>query len=150
MCIKVEEVFFINITIWPAGCQGLITVVTSVFEQICLWILLLTHLPGDYLPFFKDSFFAVADGCSSWQEQSNSRYAKERIQLNLLGWNLRTLLDLKVFDKCERRTALVTKELQRINTDIVALSAIRPSDKTENGIYYLLLGKSMGEKREGH
>ena len=56
---------------------------------------------------------------------------KKRFNLSLGCWNVRTLLDLKSSMHPERRTALVTKELQRLNIDIAALSETRLSEQDQ-------------------
>ena len=52
-------------------------------------------------------------------------YAKERYKINICCWNVRTLLDLPSSKRPERRTALVSRELGRLNIDIAALSDTR-------------------------
>ena len=46
-------------------------------------------------------------------------------RLNLACWNVRTLLDRIGSNRPERRTALVARELQRYNLDVVALAETR-------------------------
>ena len=85
---------------------------------------------------------------------NNKIYAKERITLNVCCWNVRTLLDLDSSNRPERRTALVTRELRRLNVDIAALSETRMSDEDQltevkSGFTLFWVGKPKGEKREG-
>lgn len=59
--------------------------------------------------------------------------------LNLLSWNVRTLLDLTGSDRPHWRTALVAVELRRCNIDIAAVSETRFLDKgsiKEEGMGY--------------
>lgn len=84
----------------------------------------------------------------------NTKYAKQRYKLNLCCWNVRTLLDLKSSAHPERRTALVTKELQRLNIDIAALSETRLSDEDQfteecSGYTIFWKGKPKGVRRDG-
>ena len=44
-------------------------------------------------------------------------------------WNIRTLTDSKVTDRLERRSAIIAHELERLNIDLVALSATRLLDE---------------------
>ena len=84
----------------------------------------------------------------------NKRYIKERISLNICCWNVRTLLDREASSRPERRTALVTRELQRLNIDIAAHSETRLSDEHQltevnSGFTIFWVGKPKGEKRDG-
>ena len=79
---------------------------------------------------------------------------KQRIRLNIGCWNVRTLLDNDNTNRPERRTALVTKELQRLNVDIAALSETRFSDEdhlseASSGYTIFWIGKPKGERRDG-
>ena len=79
---------------------------------------------------------------------------KQRIRLNIGCWNVRTLLDNDNTNRPERRTALVTKELQRLNVDIAALSETRFSDEdhlseASSGYTTFWIGKPKGERRDG-
>ena len=65
---------------------------------------------------------AVHPGRNKRKGINYKRYAKERISLNICCWNVKTLLDREASSRPERRTALVTRELQRLNIDIAALS----------------------------
>ena len=81
-------------------------------------------------------------------------HAKMRYNINIGCWNVRTLLDIEKSNRPERRTALVTRELQRLNVDIAALSETRLSGEdqlTEEGSGYSLfwIGKPKGEYRAG-
>ena len=85
---------------------------------------------------------------------NNKRYAKERISLNVCCWNVRTLLDRETSSRPIRRTALVTRELERLNTDIAALSETRLSDEDQlievsSGFTIFWVKKPKGEKRDG-
>ena len=80
--------------------------------------------------------------------------AKERLSLNVCCWNVRTLLDREASSRPERRTALVTSELGRLNIDIAALSVTRLSDEDQltevsSGFTIFWVGKPKGEKRDG-
>ena len=63
------------------------------------------------------------------------------MKLSIGCWNVRTLLDPERSGRLERRTALVTNELQRLNIDIVAFSETHLSGEdqvTEVGSGYTL------------
>ena len=65
-----------------------------------------------------------------------------------------TFLDDESSGSPDRRTALVTKELQRFNIDIAALSETRLSDEDQliedkSGFTLFWVGKTKREKREG-
>lgn len=66
-------------------------------------------------------------------------------------WNIRTLLDLDRAERPERRTAIVARELARLDLDIVALSETRLSDEgslRENGGYtFFWKGCPSGQPR---
>ena len=84
----------------------------------------------------------------------NKKFAKDKIKLNICCWNVRTLLDLEKTTRPERRTALVTKELQRLNIDIAALSETRLSGEDQimelkSGYTLFWVGKPEGERRDG-
>ena len=88
------------------------------------------------------------------QQMKGKTHAKLRYKLNVCCWNVRTLLDLNSSNRSERRTALVTKELGRMNVDIAALSETRLSGEdnlTEKTSGYTIfwIGKPEGVKREG-
>ena len=85
---------------------------------------------------------------------TSKKFTNKRVKLNICCWNVRTLLDLKSSGRPERRTALVTKELQRLNIDIAALSETRFSDEdqlTEETSGYTIFwkGKPAGTRRDG-
>ena len=85
---------------------------------------------------------------------NNKRYPKERISLSICCWNVRTLLDREASSQPERRTALVTRELQRLNIDVAALSETHLSDEDQltavnSGFTIIWVGKPKCEKREG-
>ena len=68
--------------------------------------------------------------------------------------DVRTLLDLEKTTRPERRTALVTKELQRLNIDMAALSETRLSGEDQimelkSGYTLFWVGKPEGERRDG-
>lgn len=76
------------------------------------------------------------------------------VPLNICSWNVRTLLDSNASTCPERRTPLVAKELDILNTDIAALSKTRLSEegqltKVYSGFTLFWIGKPKGEKREG-
>ena len=77
-----------------------------------------------------------------------------RYKINFACWNVRTLLDADKSKRPERRTALVTRELKRLNIDIAALSETRLAEEDqlkEEGSGYSLfwVGKRKGERRDG-
>ena len=81
-------------------------------------------------------------------------YHRRRLKtqpLIIAAWNVRTLLDRKGSNRPERRSALVTRELQRYNVDIAALSETRFLDAgelSEVGSGYTLYwsGRKKGRK----
>jgi hypothetical protein len=88
------------------------------------------------------------------KEYNCKRFAKERISLNICCWNVRTLLDREASSRPERRTALVTRELERLNIDIAALSETRFSDEDQltevnSGFTIFWVGKPKGVRRDG-
>ena len=85
---------------------------------------------------------------------NNKHYTKEDKSLNICCWNVRTLLNREASSRLEWRTALVTRELQRLNIDIAALLETRLSDEDQltevnSGFTIFWVGKPKGEKREG-
>ena len=81
-------------------------------------------------------------------------YAKERYKINMCCWNARTLLDLPSSKHPERRTALVSIELVRLNIDIAAMSETRLAEEDElieKGSEFSIfwVGKTKSEKSEG-
>lgn len=74
---------------------------------------------------------------------------KRRYQHKIVCWNVRTLLKCENTNCSEHRTALVTKELQCLNIDIVALSETHLSDedRLSEGFTAVRFGKPKGEKR---
>lgn len=63
-------------------------------------------------------------------------------------WNFRTIHDIDNIDRLERRIALVSKELARLNVDIAALTETRLSGEgwlKETGYGYTLFEKSQDE-----
>lgn len=69
-------------------------------------------------------------------------------------WNVRTFLDKEGSNIPQRRTALVTKELNRYNIDLAALAETRFSgegllDVVGSGYSFFWKGKPEGEKRAG-
>ena len=75
------------------------------------------------------------------------------MKLSIGCWNVRTLVDSERSARSERRTVLVTNELQRLNIDIAALSETRQSGEyqvTEVGSGYTLFwkGKLEGVRRD--
>ena len=72
-------------------------------------------------------------------------------KLSLATWNVRTLLDLKVAERPQRQTALVSRELDRYNIDIAALQETRlegQSSLQENNYTFFWIGKEPGIRRE--
>ena len=81
-------------------------------------------------------------------------YAEYRVKLNICCWNVRTLLDRNSSKRPERRTALVTKELQRLNVDIAALAETRLAGEDQlievsSGFTIFWVGKPKTKRREG-
>jgi len=80
--------------------------------------------------------------------------ARKSMPMNIGCWNIRTLLDLpSTITRPERRSALVSKELQRYDLDIVALSETRLADKGQlselsGGYTFFWSGKEEGCRRE--
>ena len=77
-----------------------------------------------------------------------------RYNLNIACWNVRTLLNIDTSKRPERRTALVTRELKRLNIDIAALSETRLSDEDHvvelgSGYSIFWVGKPKGVRRDG-
>jgi len=67
-------------------------------------------------------------------------------------WNIRTLMDNKDSDRPERRTAFISRELNKLNLDIVALSETRRAEegqlREEEGNYtFYWKGKKLEEPR---
>ena len=90
----------------------------------------------------------------SKQQENGKTHAKERYKLNVCCWNVRTLLELSSSNRPERRTALITKELRRLNVDVAALSETRLSGEDNlleksSGYTIFWVGKPAGVKREG-
>ena len=72
--------------------------------------------------------------------------------LKVACWNIRTMLDLADSSRPERRSALVTHQLSRLDVDIAALSEVRFPEEgrlKEQGAGYTLYwsGKPSTEKR---
>ena len=91
----------------------------------------------------------VGHSLSSRNKATNKQ---NKTTLTVGTWNVRTLLDLKNTDRPERRTALVTQELDRFGVDIASLSETRFSGEgsiEEKGSGYTIFwkGKKEGEPR---
>ena len=83
----------------------------------------------------------------------NPASAKKRIKNMLIGcWNVRTLSGLPASSKRpERRTALISRELQRYGLDIVALFETRLTGEgnvSDRGYTFFWKGKLHGSKKE--
>ena len=77
---------------------------------------------------------------------------KSKQVLNVACWNVRTMIDKADSSRPERRSALVARELSRLNIDIAALSEVRFADEgslKEHGAGYTLYwsGKPSTERR---
>ena len=86
-----------------------------------------------------------------WVRTGYHRRRTNAKPLIIAAWNIRTLLDRKGSNRPERRSALVTRELQRYNVDIAALSETRFLDVgqlSEVGSGYTLYwsGRKTGRK----
>ena len=73
---------------------------------------------------------------------------------NISCWNVRTLLDPERSTRPERRTALITNELQRLNIDIAALSKTCLSGEDQitevgSGYTFFWKGKPEGVRQDG-
>ena len=82
-----------------------------------------------------------------------SKSKSNKIPLIISCWNVRTLLDISNSNRPERRTALVAKELSKLNIDIAALSETRFSEyghlvERASGYTFFWKGKPEGVKRE--
>ncbi|XP_068707682.1 craniofacial development protein 2-like [Montipora foliosa] len=103
----------------------------------------------------KTAFCSIAHVCKNRERVSNSKkYVNTQVKLNICCWDVRTLLDNISSKRAERRTALVTKELQRLNIDVAALSETRLSDEdqlvgTSTGYTFVWVGKPKGEQHGG-
>ena len=87
------------------------------------------------------------------QHQRQRQPLKTSKPLTVGCWNVRTLLDTTSSACPERRSALIAKELQRYNLDIVALSETRLSGEGNliehsAGYTFYWKGRDMGLKRE--
>ncbi|XP_076046084.1 uncharacterized protein LOC143028190 [Oratosquilla oratoria] len=85
--------------------------------------------------------------------QNVKKVNTKKIPLSVGTWNVRTLLDLSINERPERRTALVSKELARFNIDIAALSETRLSgegklEEDGSGYTFVWKGKDEAERRE--
>ena len=117
--------------------QRQMLVETSVAEQPCSGRALLTYLlwegarkgelniacqlkSGQHL-----ELTAVRSRRNKNMRMNSKTYAKMCYKLNIACWNIRTLLDIDKSRRPERRTALVTRELERLTIDIAALSETR-------------------------
>ena len=77
---------------------------------------------------------------------------KKSENLKVACWNVRTMQDSADNDRPQRRTALVGKELKRLDIDIAAVSEVRFAEQgslSEQGAGYTLYwsGKSKDERR---
>ena len=80
---------------------------------------------------------------------SGGKTKKSTTNLILASWNVRTLLDNE--ERPERRTALISRELERYKIDIAALQETRFSDQgqfKEKTHTYYWSGKPSGERTE--
>ena len=83
-------------------------------------------------------------------KMNNKTYAKMRYKVNIACWNVRTLLDINMSRRPERRTALLTRKLERLNIDIAALSETHLSEKDHlieaGSRYYVLWVRNPKDK----
>ena len=80
-----------------------------------------------------------------------SQLGRNQHNMTIAQWNVRTLLDMEITNRSERRTALVAMELAKYNIDIVVLSETRfHASGSLNNLDYTLYycGKPNGERRE--
>lgn len=85
--------------------------------------------------------------------QNAKKVNTKKIPLSIGTWNVRTLLDLNIYERPERRTALVSRELARFNIDIAALSETRlpgegKLEEDGSGYTFVWKGKDEAERRE--
>ena len=84
--------------------------------------------------------------------KNKKQKGKKSENLKVACWNVRTMQDSADNDRPQRRTALVSKELKRLDIDIAAVSEVRFAEQgslTEQGAGYTLYwsGKSKDEHR---
>ena len=92
----------------------------------------------------------VRAGLLPLRRPAKSKPGSKKI-LRLAEWNVRTLLDRDRSNRPERQTALVTKELNRYNIDIAALSETRLAlydSKVDHGYTFFWSGRGENERRE--
>ena len=73
------------------------------------------------------------------------------IPLTIGAWNVGNLMDSSSFDRPERRTALVGRELDRYKVEIAALSETRLAELLKEvgaGYTFFWSGRMKGERRE--
>ena len=73
------------------------------------------------------------------------------IPLTIGAWNVGNLMDSSSFDRPERRTALVGRELDRYKVEIAALSETRLAELLKEvgaGYTFFWSGRRKGERRE--
>ena len=75
------------------------------------------------------------------------------LDLRVGCWNVRTLLDKPFNDRPERRTALLAREVGRLNMDVVSLSETRLAgegqrEEVGGGYTFFWRGNDEGGKRE--
>ena len=75
--------------------------------------------------------------------------------MKIAGWNVRTMLDSDDNDCPQRRSALVARELSRLDIDIAALSEVHFAEEgslVEHGAGYTLFwsrrGKEENDKKQ--
>ena len=73
--------------------------------------------------------------------------------MKIACWNVRTMLDSDDNDRPQRRSALVARELSRLDIDIAALSEVRFAEEgslVEHGAGYTLFWSGRGKEEHRH
>ncbi|CAH1266354.1 Hypp3340 [Branchiostoma lanceolatum] len=89
----------------------------------------------------------------SLRDGKKERVLKKSRELKVACWNVRTMQDREESDRPQRRSALVARELAKLDIDIAAISEVRFADQgslTEHGAGYTLYwsGKGKDERRQ--
>ncbi|XP_060759866.1 uncharacterized protein LOC132870238 [Neoarius graeffei] len=83
-----------------------------------------------------------------------SPHSGRKQKTNIGAWNVRTLMDRAPNDRPERRSAIIARELKRVNIDIAALSETRLADegqlKEEKGGYTLFWKRKPADEARIH
>ena len=88
---------------------------------------------------------------SYWQDVAQDKKVQIS-KLNFASWNIRTMLDRENTERPERRSAIISSELQKYGIDIAALSEVRFKDtgniREESGYTIYWSGKTASERSE--